>query len=288
MDTELPEDQRIDDARSLTFDSAPLDRTLEILGAPVAELDVSVDRPVAFLAIRLNELTPDGTSRRVTYGVLNLCHRDGHKSPKALEPGRRYRIKLQLRDIAHAFKTGSRLRIALSSTYWPLIWPSPEAVTLSVHTSTSMITLPVRPPRVEDERLAAFGPAFVPKHPNATLLSSAGRGTKEQEWDVASRTLTIRSEGPYHRSRIEETGTEIYGSWREVSTIRDTDPTSPTVEFYRTNGFFRPDWDVRVETRLKVSVTRDVFRIMGEIEAFDEGRSVFSRKWDRPIARRLV
>ncbi len=288
MDTELPDDQRIDDARSLTFDSAPLGAPVEILGAPVAELDLSVDKPVVFLAVRLNELTTDGVSRRVTYGALNLCHREGHGSPQALEPGKRYRIRIQLRDIAHVFKRGSRLRVALSTTHWPLIWPSPEPATLTFYTGASTLDLPVRPPRSDDTRLVAFGPAFVPEHSGSTMLEPERKGAKTYEWDLASRTLTIRSEGPYRRSRINATETDTFGSWREVTTIRDDDPTSATLEFVRTQGFFRPGWDVRVETLLQLSLTKDAFNLVGEIKAFDDGRTFFSRRWERPISRKLV
>ena len=60
---EAPGDQREDDARSLTFDSAPLAERLEILGAPVVTLELAVDRPAAQLAVRLNDVTPDGSRR---------------------------------------------------------------------------------------------------------------------------------------------------------------------------------------------------------------------------------
>src|SRR5439155_372872 len=44
---DAPTDQRDDDGGSLTFDSAPLGERLEILGAPVADLELAVDRPQA-------------------------------------------------------------------------------------------------------------------------------------------------------------------------------------------------------------------------------------------------
>ena len=31
-------------------------------------------------------------------------------------------------DISHKFSKGNFIRLALSTTYWPLIWPSPENV----------------------------------------------------------------------------------------------------------------------------------------------------------------
>jgi putative CocE/NonD family hydrolase len=288
MPTELPGDQRIDDSRSLTFDSMPLDQPAEILGAPVAWLELSVDKPVAFLAVRLNEVSPEGLSQRVTYGVLNLCHRGGHGNPEALEPGRRYRIRVQLRDAAHRFAKGNRMRIAISTTYWPLIWPSPDAVTLTLYTGSSSLELPLRPPRADDVKLAAFGAPFDPTLSTSTVLDPGGRQTKISTWDVARRALTIRSEGPYSRRRIDAIGTETFGSWREELFICDDDPTSARLEIERVTGFFRPGWDVRIETRLRMRLNREQYVLTTELKTFDGGEVFFARKWEQPIPRHLI
>jgi putative CocE/NonD family hydrolase len=285
---QFPGDQRVDDARSLVFDSAPLDRPFEILGVGVVEVDVSVDKPVASLFARLCEVTPDNVSRRITWGVLNLCHRESHESPTPLEPGKRYRIRLPLRDIAHAFKAGSRVRIALATSHWPTVWPSPEPVTLTVHLRSSTLELPVRPPRPQDEKLAPFGPGFIPETHGATDLVPGGDLEMTHEWDVATRTLTVRSEFPYRRSRLNETGTELYSSWRESFSIREDDPTSASIEFHRMYGMYRPDWDHRIEAVLKLTMTRDTFFLDGDLRTFESGKPFWSRRWQRPIPRRLV
>src|SRR4029453_10802619 len=103
------------------FDSAPLAHGVEILGAPVVELDVAADRSGALVAVRLCDVDERGTSSRVSYGVLNLTHRDSHEAPTALEPGRRYRVRVRLNDVAYAFPAGHRVRLALSSSYWPTV-----------------------------------------------------------------------------------------------------------------------------------------------------------------------
>ncbi|HXH03648.1 MAG TPA: CocE/NonD family hydrolase, partial [Candidatus Competibacteraceae bacterium] len=125
--SELPGDQRMDDGYSLVFDSAPLAERLEILGAPELVLEFAADAPLAQLAVRLCDVAADGASARVSYGVFNLTHRDSHADPTALEPGRRYRAVFRLNDCAHAFPAGHRLRLALSTAYWPLVWPAPYA-----------------------------------------------------------------------------------------------------------------------------------------------------------------
>ncbi|HTE80447.1 MAG TPA: CocE/NonD family hydrolase, partial [Reyranella sp.] len=78
------DDQREDDALSLLFETPPLAETVEILGAPVVTLEVASDRPVAQLIARLCDVHPDGRSLRVSFGVLNLTHRDGSAAPQAL------------------------------------------------------------------------------------------------------------------------------------------------------------------------------------------------------------
>ena len=130
---DLPADQRAEDGKSLLFDSAPLGAAVEILGAPVVTLELAADQPQAQVCVRLNDVAPDGASLRVSYGLLNLTHRDSHESPAPLEPGKRYRVRVQLNDIAHVFPAGHRIRVAVSTSYWPIAWPSPAPVTLTLY-----------------------------------------------------------------------------------------------------------------------------------------------------------
>src|SRR5215470_4548156 len=118
------DDQREDDARSHVFDTAPLEMPLEILGAAIVTLDVACDRPIANLVVRLCDVHPSGESLRVSYGVLNLTHRDGHERPAPLAAGERYRVRIKLNDAGSALPAGHKLRLALSTTYWPMIWPA--------------------------------------------------------------------------------------------------------------------------------------------------------------------
>ena len=121
---ELPGDQRADDAKSACFDSAPLDAPLDIVGAPVIRLSLSADRPRAMVAVRLCDVQPDGASTRITYGVLNLCHRDSHEFPQDCRArrdagdraqARRHRLPDQAgqspagRDLVHLLAAGLAL-----------------------------------------------------------------------------------------------------------------------------------------------------------------------------------
>ena len=106
-------------------------------------------RPNAFLVARLSLVAPDGAATRISYGVLNLTHRDSHAEPSPLVPGQRYRITLKLNDVGQAVPAGHRLRLALTNAYWPTVWPSPQE-TVTIYPGESRLDLPVRPPREED------------------------------------------------------------------------------------------------------------------------------------------
>ena len=156
LDPDLPGDQRLEAGGSLVFDTDPLGEGFDILGAPELSLELASDKPVAMVAACLSEVLPDGAATRVTYGLLNLTHRDGHEHPQPLEPGRRYRIALRLNDAGHRFGAGNRIRVALSTAYWPIAWPAPEKATLTVTAGASTLTLPVRPQSTDDAALRRF------------------------------------------------------------------------------------------------------------------------------------
>ena len=122
-DADWPPDQREDDGGSLVFVSEPLAERVEILGAGQLHLRFSCDKALALVAVRLNDVMPDGHSTRVALGCLNLTHRDSHEFATPLEPGRVYDCVVDLDDVAHGFPAGHRMALSLSTTYWPICWP---------------------------------------------------------------------------------------------------------------------------------------------------------------------
>ncbi|MEX2649804.1 MAG: CocE/NonD family hydrolase [Alphaproteobacteria bacterium] len=281
--TDLPTDQRIDDAGSLVFDGAPLTERIEILGQPVATLELAADRPVAMVAVRLNDVAPDGSSSRVTWGLLNLTHRDGHESPAPLVPGRRTRVRVPLNDIAQTFPAGHRIRVAVSTAYWPMAWSMPEPVTLTVFAGASSLELPVRAPRPEDAKVA-FGPPEHAPPMNATVLEP-GRAHQVNRRLVTTGESEVEVVFDLGRVRIDDIGLE-YGSWRtETFRIRPDDPTSARAEVVYRFAYRRGDWDAVHESRTIMTATRDAFVVHADLDAFDGGRRFYARSEERRIPR---
>jgi len=250
-------------------------------------LDIAVDRPLAFLAVRLNEVTPDGTSARVTYGLLNLTHRDSHEHPKAMTPGERTRVSVQLNDIAHAFAAGNRIRVAISTTYWPLVWPSPEPVTLSLFTGASRLDLPVRAPRAEDAKLRRFEDSEAATPLEKTYHRPAV-GRRFVERDIGSATTTYRIEEDMGHFTIEHIGLESDFVQSEAYRIKDDDPLSAEIEIRYTIAIGRGDWRTRTETRTVMRADKTHFMLEGFLDAYEGEKQLISRRWNERIPRDFV
>jgi putative CocE/NonD family hydrolase len=253
-------DQRPDDALSLVFDTPPLEETVEILGAPVLTLDIVSDKPVATLIARLCDVRPDGESLRVSFGVLNLTHRDSHAEPASLVPGQRYRVQIKLNDAGASFPAGHRLRLALSTTYWPMVWPAPEAPTLTILGGT--LELPGRPMLPVDPVQPMPPPETAPP---------------ERPRQVRPGVM-----------RFDRIGLEVGSQWKFHHDIQGDDPLSALAEMQRTMTVAREDWSVRIETSMRMTCTREAFRLEASMRAFEGDKEVASRTWDRSIDRDLV
>ena len=291
VEGELPDDQRADDGKSLCFDSDPLGEPLEILGAPVAILELAADRRSGLVAVRLNDLAPDGASTRVSYGLLNLTHRDSHEHPEPLEPGRRYRVRVQLNDIAHAFPAGHRIRLAISTSYWPMAWPAPEPTTLSLFTGASQLELPERPPQPVDARLRPFEPPTVQTPDSDEELGEIERKVIR---DVAAGSIEylvasgFDADGWIALRRLESIDLAYGHAIRQRFWIQDDDPLAARAELRHSLITQRGDWSVRIETSACLTANRERFRLEATLEAFEGEQQVFSRRWDRAVPRDLV
>lgn len=283
---DLPYDQREEDGGALVYQSQPLASELVILGAPELDVDLEVDRPVAMIAARLSDVALDGRATRVTYGLLNLTHRNGHESPEPLTPGERYRVRVRLNHVGQVFPEGHRLRISLSTSYWPLVWPPPEPVRLRVYPGSSALHLPVRSPRSEDAHIAFAAPEGTPGI-RTRLIESC-----RHDW-LVHRNLTshestlevIKNEGVYY---IEEIDLEVGDRTWDWYTCRDADVTSVRGETRTERSFARGDWRVRTTTRTVLTADVENFYIQAELDGWEGDQRVYSRNWSSTIPRKLV
>ncbi|HLO30251.1 MAG TPA: CocE/NonD family hydrolase [Anaerolineales bacterium] len=283
----LPVDQRTDDGLSLCFTSASSHEPLEILGFPQVDLKLAVDHPSALLAVRLCDMAPDGASRLVSWGLLNLTHRNGHDCPEPLKPGEIYQVRVQLNATAHRLIPGHRWRVAISPTYWPHAWPSPEAVRLTVHTDgASKLILPVRAVNELDTSLVPFEPPEgAPILEYESLRSE--KGTRTFTYNVTKGQLRMVDRIDDGRNKLSNG--IIYDSViTNTFSIVEGQPTSASVHCKRQIEISRGDWITRVETSSVMTSDQDYFYLTNLLDAYEGEGRVFTKSWTQKIRREMV
>lgn len=194
---ELLSDVRPVDAFSLVYDSAPLQEEVAILGRPQVLLRVSATAPLADWFARLSDVAPDGTVTQITGAGLNGAQRESMSEPRDLEPGKVYRLDIEMHLTSWVFPKGHRIRAAISNALWPMVWPTPYAMTTSLQlggANGSQLVLPVVP--VKD----STPPAFAPPEPleQRTDIHSEGfpwPGEWTVERDEARQRTTVHWKG---------------------------------------------------------------------------------------------
>jgi putative CocE/NonD family hydrolase len=289
LPADLPPDQTPDDVRSVLFDSAPLDDDLEILGNPSVMVRLESDQPIAHLAVRINEVLPNGKSWCVSYGILNLTHRNSDEHPEPLVPGTEYNINLECKLAAHRFKKGSRIRVAVTESLWPLVWPSPRTVTLTIITGESYMLLPVRPRELENPAIPI--PVIhdaVEKTAMAMFGSGAARIVQTGP-DADGRVSVVKyipqANGP---REIAGVGTVVSGGSTWTRSIREGDPNSSAWNVEWTQEFKRGDWNPKIKATVALTSTAEEFRVRESIAAWEGSTLVFERAWDTAIKRDMM
>jgi len=284
-DAEWPPDQREDDGGSLVFVTEPLPERTEILGAPQLHLRFASDKPNALVAVRLNDVRPDGRSTRVTVGYLNLTHRDGHENAKPLETGRFYDAVVDLDDIAHSFPAGHRIAVSISTTYWPICWPSPELATLTVRTGESWLDLPVRPADPADARLRAFDAPEMAASPASEDLPVTPGTPRRVTRDLLSGEMVVDFPRWTYARRMTDIGQTVTSDAFARYRITDGDPLSATCETACNVVIERPDGAFGHHSTGRLTCDATHFRVEMHLRISENGTTIFTRDWDERIPR---
>jgi putative CocE/NonD family hydrolase len=138
-------DTTADDARSVVFETDPLTDPVEFTGTGVATVRIRPTTADPILAVRVNDVGPDGTATAMTNGYIRASHRHSHSDPTELEPGEEYEIPVSLKPKSHVFETGHRIRVAVSAAFFPRTLPTREHGSFTVLSSPddpSTLTFP--------------------------------------------------------------------------------------------------------------------------------------------------
>ncbi|MGH9745144.1 MAG: CocE/NonD family hydrolase [Candidatus Acidiferrales bacterium] len=278
-------DQRPIDAYSLVYDSAPVEKDTAIFGWPRAYLQVSAGAPLADWFVRLSDVAPDGTVTLITGAGQSGAQRVSGAQPSDLDPSKKYELPIELHLTSWIFPPGHRIRVAISNALWPMIWPTPYAMTTSLYlggAQTSRLELPVVP--VESSARPHFPP--IEESPQLEGVSSTGDTWPPKDWTVTRDLMTGSTRVMWSG---EDAGHYPWGNTKDYEKmtyeVQDSDPAVSTVHADASTTVLLPNrtlvWSIVLDLR---SDSKN-FYYHFERHLTENGHEIRAKHWDETIAR---
>jgi hypothetical protein len=260
---------------------------MAVIGNPVLHVRVSADAPVAKLAVRLEEVAPDGRSWMVSAGLLNLTHRLSHEQPQPLEPGRSYDVDVPLVFMSKRIAAGNRLRVALAENFWPLVWPSPAIATLTMTTGLSSLTLPVRPPETDEQPPGVE--VLRNRVRDRALVNARGGLEATRSGPDAHGLVRINKTFAPLAATIPDVGTVVTRGWTPAAfEMKAGDPNSCRWSGGFSTRFQRAAWDATIRGGFDLTSSAENFHLQEFVEALEGDTIVFERHWVHDVKRDLM
>ena len=279
---DMPGDQREDDAWSVCFDSAVLDTPIQVLGGAKVHLTLCAASPEGMVAVRLNEVAADGSSRRISYGLRNLALTDDCSAARTVGQGEPFEVELSLTDICYEIPAGHRLRLAVSSAYWPLAVGIPGRSEFELR--AARVHIPLRQ-TISEAQPPDLGRARAPEYRESQQLVPPQRGRLSCTRHLDREETVVEVVRNLGSVRLEDVDLTLRALGSETYSMPLRNPEGASAEARRLASFERENWSARIETVSRVTFAGDAYRFEGKLEAFDNGERIFERGWDETIPR---
>jgi uncharacterized protein len=186
--------------------------------------------------------------------------------------------------VAHRFKRGHRIRIALSESLWPLVWPSPRIATLTVELGQSAVVLPRRPMPAAEE------PFAVPlvAQGGQDLAAFLGLPPDESVEQRPDGRVIVRRDSTETEHAMPDVGTFLVRGGTESNEITEGDPNSCVWKQENIVGYKRSGWDCRTVAGYEISCTAESFLIEERLRITKGGELFFEHESVKRIPRDLV
>ena len=181
-------------------------------------------------------------------------------------------VALDLDHIAYRVPAGHRISVAISSAYWPLIWPSPESVALTL--SSGRIDVPIRPSVDHDEWVFAPPDADAPWE---TKTLREERHVRRSETDHTTGEVHLIIEDDFGKVEDADHGLVAGSIARERWTIHPDDPLSARGILHWSDEMERGDLKIRTETFSEMWSDKAKFFLRARLVAYEGDRLVYDR-----------
>ncbi len=132
----------------LTYATEPLTEPLSIAGNVSLVLWASSDAPDTDFVSLIEDIAPDGSAVKLGAkfgGHVRARFRNGYEKAEFLTPRQPVELRIDYSDIGHTFLSGHRIRITVTGSAYPWIFPNPN--------TGNPIATDTQPPRLARQRI---------------------------------------------------------------------------------------------------------------------------------------
>ena len=279
-------EQHFDEKNSLIYTSDPLSERLDIMGRPQMELTFSSTALIVNLIVKLFDVAPDGSSDIITWGVLNLTHRNSHTEPKPLTLGEKVKLNIELDATSWIFHPEHSIKISLAGSDFPYIWPSPYPAENTVwwgEEYESCLNLPVVP-ESHPEDAPLFGEIEMPL--NQYKINYAPVKSKISR-DLQSGKTTFQFSQNQEGS-LPEDGISLVFDENSSFIVSDKDPAQALLKNEHDIQIITKKSNSRAVTIAQLESDKDNFHVKYKLVVTINEKEKFKRSWTRSFERNLV
>lgn len=252
-----PLDQHDDDLRSLSCTSDPAPAETLIAGTPTATVTFAAPDEVDRVVVKLTDVDPDGRSTLICAGAA--------RPSDAGAP-----IRVELAPTCYRLGAGHRLRIVVSDSDFPRLWPP------STSRRLRLAAVDAELPVLTDDRaepVAPVAPAAPPDEGDAFAVS-------QPQWQITrdhlNDAITV-SFGEQLTSRTPQQRHLVQVRHRVSATVAAADPGSAWAEADST-ATVQLDDGRTIAVRARIHLTRDTLIATAHIRIDDH--TVLTRTWE--------
>lgn len=277
----LPPDQHEDDEGSLCFDTETLSQDCVIYGAVELELDLCAKDTQGQLCLRLNDVAPDGTSVRITWAIRNLALDDILDAPDNPLPIGSRTVRVRFPTAAYRIQAGHKLRLAISQSYWPMIWPPQKFSKISLLGGS--LTLPEPIGELDPLEIRFPDKEDLPKVKAYSVIDDA----RIIRYQKMLETGEIQSgwHQPFMSLHYDEINTKFGFETCAEFRVCDEYPLSAECTYEHSMTFERPDGTAVVACKVHLSSDDKYYKVSGEFCASWNGGTVKRHDWKINLAR---
>ena len=173
--------------------------------------------------------------------------------------------------------------MAISTSYFPMLWPAPKPVTLSIWTEYSRIELPARSPRQSDELVAFEAPEEGP--PVSRTIIEPPHNQQIASFDAETgywKLTVIASTGRYIIDNINlETGTSRQEIWK----VHPDHPETASAEISFISYSKRANWKIAHDVKCHMHLDTDAYHIDALLNAQENDKPIFNRQFKKSVVR---